>query len=40
MEAKKIAGVKAMKRYTTVDSVDDIYIRDSPGAPLDDQVKA
>ena len=34
-----MTGVKAMRKYTTMDSVDDIYIRDSPGAPIDDQVK-
>ena len=28
-----------MKSYTTMDSVDDLYIRDSPGAPIDEQVK-
>ena len=31
-------GVKAMNRYTSVDSVDDIYIRDSTGGPISDQV--
>ena len=27
-----------MKSYTRMDSVDELYIRDSPGAPIDEQV--
>ena len=36
VEERKIEGVKAMNRYTSVDSVDNIYIKNSTN---DDQVK-
>ena len=34
-----MAGVKSMNRYTSVDSVDGIYIKNSPNGTIEAQVK-